>query len=529
MMKQIEKMLLAGTMFAGAVSLGAGGLAAAPRTPLASEVATGGPVLLAQADTRERKREDSKADDAREKPRPGAKAGDHAGARKDAAKDNQVDKSGKRADAARTKPADGPQAEKPRRDAAEAHPDATKAKPVEKPAKSGAAAAPDHAPAAKTGAAEERQRAGAGPQPARRPAATDRDDRAATGDRRQERDRAADRDQKRAGAADRPGAADRRPDHGGSADDRGSARDQDRNRDRGSSADDRGSARDQDRDRGNAGERQTRLRDRTIIHVDGRTIVRHDDGDRLRRNARDVKVVTGAGGTRTTTVVRPDGTRITTVEDSRGRLVRRSRWANGRDVVLFVNEHPDVAVVPLINLPPLRLAIPRERYIVEADRAAEPTIVETLSAPPVEAVERRYDLNEVLQSERLREKLRRIDLSAITFATGSADIPPDQVNALKATGQALKGLIHRNPDSVFLIGGHTDAVGSAEDNLALSDERAESVAAVLTSSFGVPAANLVTQGYGEQFLKVPTDGPEQANRRVTIRNITPLLRQQAQR
>ena len=39
----------------------------------------------------------------------------------------------------------------------------------------------------------------------------------------------------------------------------------------------------------------------------------------------------------------------------------------------------------------------------------------------------------------------------------------------------------------------------------------------------MPAENLTSQGYGEQYLKVPTDGPERRNRRVTVRNITPLL------
>jgi hypothetical protein len=50
-----------------------------------------------------------------------------------------------------------------------------------------------------------------------------------------------------------------------------------------------------------------------------------------------------------------------------------------------------------------------------------------------------------------------------------------------------------------------------------------SVALVLSQQFGVPAENLTTQGYGEQYLKVPTQGPERANRRVTVRRITPLL------
>ncbi|MGE0697592.1 MAG: OmpA family protein, partial [Hyphomicrobiaceae bacterium] len=72
----------------------------------------------------------------------------------------------------------------------------------------------------------------------------------------------------------------------------------------------------------------------------------------------------------------------------------------------------------------------------------------------------------------------------------------------------------------------TDAVGPNEDNASLSDRRAEAVARVLVEHFGVPVENLVTQGYGEQYLKVPTEGPERANRRVAVRRITPLLSQQ---
>ena len=71
--------------------------------------------------------------------------------------------------------------------------------------------------------------------------------------------------------------------------------------------------------------------------------------------------------------------------------------------------------------------------------------------------------------------------------------------------------------------GHTDAVGTDDDNLSLSDRRAETVAITLTQRFGVPAENLTTQGYGEQYLKVPTQAAERQNRRVTLRRITPLL------
>jgi outer membrane protein OmpA-like peptidoglycan-associated protein len=82
---------------------------------------------------------------------------------------------------------------------------------------------------------------------------------------------------------------------------------------------------------------------------------------------------------------------------------------------------------------------------------------------------------------------------------------------------------------VFLIEGHTDAVGSDESNLELSDRRAETVARLLTDLYDVPPENLVTQGYGERYLKVETDEAERANRRATVRRITPLVAPVAQR
>jgi outer membrane protein OmpA-like peptidoglycan-associated protein len=78
---------------------------------------------------------------------------------------------------------------------------------------------------------------------------------------------------------------------------------------------------------------------------------------------------------------------------------------------------------------------------------------------------------------------------------------------------------------LFLIEGHTDAVGSDDDNLSLSDRRAETVAIILTEEFGVPPENLSTQGYGEQYLKINTQQAERENRRVAVRRITPLMSQ----
>ena len=139
-------------------------------------------------------------------------------------------------------------------------------------------------------------------------------------------------------------------------------------------------------------------------------------------------------------------------------------------------------------------------------------------------MERAYTLDEVRYSERLRDTMRRVDLDTITFDFGSAVVGIDQLDALDSVGLALEDVIARNPDEVFLIEGHTDAVGSNRANLLLSDRRAEAIAVALSEDFEIPPENLVTQGYGEEYLKIATAEPERENRRVAVRRITPLLR-----
>ncbi len=76
-----------------------------------------------------------------------------------------------------------------------------------------------------------------------------------------------------------------------------------------------------------------------------------------------------------------------------------------------------------------------------------------------------------------------IDLDSINFETGSWEIPPDQAAKLQAIADGLNRAITANPRAVFLIEGHTDAVGSDVDNLSLSDRRAEFGGGLLTQQF----------------------------------------------
>jgi OmpA-OmpF porin, OOP family len=136
----------------------------------------------------------------------------------------------------------------------------------------------------------------------------------------------------------------------------------------------------------------------------------------------------------------------------------------------------------------------------------------------------RYSLRQIRQHDELRWLMPSLALDAVTFDTDSAELSQDQVRALDSMGRALAEMIEENPDEVFLVEGHTDAVGPDIYNLALSDRRAETVATLLSVQYDVPAENLVAIGFGEQDLKVPTLGPSRENRRVEVRRITPLLR-----
>lgn len=258
----------------------------------------------------------------------------------------------------------------------------------------------------------------------------------------------------------------------------------------------------------------------------GRSFVRHNEVDRFRLGARDVRVEE-RGGERRTVVVRPDGTQIITIDDRDGRLLRRMRRdRDGREIVIIDNSRhggPRGAGGFFVALPPPVITMPRERYIVDYEDARPEVIYDTMLAPPVAPPPRAYSLDEIRYSPSVRELMPRVDLDTVNFDTGSWEIAPDQVDKLRVIADAINRAVSRSPQEVFLIEGHTDAVGNDVDNLSLSDRRAESVAAILTEHFQVPAENLTTQGYGEEYLKVQTDGPERQNRRVTIRRITPLL------
>ncbi|RWC44014.1 MAG: hypothetical protein EOS28_12770 [Mesorhizobium sp.] len=272
------------------------------------------------------------------------------------------------------------------------------------------------------------------------------------------------------------------------------------------------------------------VNNRFIFRTDNTYFIERPREERVIIDAREVYYEELPRSRQREVVVRPDGTRIVTIRNRWGDVVRRVKiLPDDREIVLVYVEDDYYDEVlewrdPGLDLPPLDLDIPVRDYILDAEWVEDPEDYHTfLDQPPVEQVERTYSLDEVRRSARIRDKVRRIDLDIINFEFGSAQIPESEIGKLEGVAEAMQRLLKENPGETFLIEGHTDAVGAEVANLALSDQRAEAVATALTNVFDIAPENMETQGYGEQYLKVETQEPERENRRVAIRRITPLV------
>ena len=110
-------------------------------------------------------------------------------------------------------------------------------------------------------------------------------------------------------------------------------------------------------------------------------------------------------------------------------------------------------------------------------------------------------------------KAGHIAVYGIHFDTGKATILPDSENVL---GEIAK-MLQQNPAIKLSVEGHTDNVGAAASNQALSEKRAQAVVAWLTGH-GIDASRLKAKGWGQS--KPITDNASEdgraKNRRVEL-------------
>src|SRR5262249_48283080 len=226
---------------------------------------------------------------------------------------------------------------------------------------------------------------------------------------------------------------------------------------------------------------------RIIVREGSTTIIRHDETERFHMVGGGTPLIERRGAERLAYIDRPGGYKIINVTDADRRLLRRiRRGPDGREIVIINNRGPGfvtglgvgLAAGVILGLAAPVITIPREQYIVDVSAAPAPVLYQTLYAPPLVDIERPYSLDDIRYNLALRDRMRRIDIDSITFETGSWEVTPDQQLRLQAVADALLQVLSANPDEVFMIEGHTDAVGNDVDNLSLSDRRAESVAVI---------------------------------------------------
>ncbi|MFT5508534.1 MAG: outer membrane protein OmpA-like peptidoglycan-associated protein [Hyphomicrobiaceae bacterium] len=284
--------------------------------------------------------------------------------------------------------------------------------------------------------------------------------------------------------------------------------------------------------RRSAGRRLDRRDDRRRA-IEGRPVVRRDldrrrglEGNRrleMREARRDRNGFDGRRDVRRAPVSR-DFRRDRARNRARNRTVNR-RLARGRRHTIRNRQHRNRfrRGRSVYYLPPVGVALAASLYALNSSSASYDNYVDTFMAPPVRRLGRSYSMDEIVADPEVRAAVRSVNIDIVTFVSGSARISYNQIDKLEDLADAIHATLRRRPDEVFLIAGHTDAVGPFGENLDLSERRAGAVQELLITEFGVPARNLEAVGYGEQYLRVDTDEADRRNRRVVVRAVGSLL------
>ncbi len=112
-------------------------------------------------------------------------------------------------------------------------------------------------------------------------------------------------------------------------------------------------------------------------------------------------------------------------------------------------------------------------------------------------------------------------LRNVNFVTNRSNLTTTSQAPLRDLAVSIRAILRRSPNARFQIDGYTDSRGSAAANRTLSQRRAETVKAAMTTA-GVPASALDAVGHGPDNPKAPntTASGRAQNRRVEIKRLS---------
>ncbi len=140
-----------------------------------------------------------------------------------------------------------------------------------------------------------------------------------------------------------------------------------------------------------------------------------------------------------------------------------------------------------------------------------------LEAPPANEVSTAPPLTDVTDPSGLIDTMLAVGhavLPDLEFQTGAANLGAGPYTSLRT----LSAWLSANPTARIILVGHTDAVGSLDANISLSERRAAAVADRLIDTFSVDPGQLQSAGAGYLSPIAPnlTEVGRAANRRVEV-------------
>lgn len=112
-----------------------------------------------------------------------------------------------------------------------------------------------------------------------------------------------------------------------------------------------------------------------------------------------------------------------------------------------------------------------------------------------------------------------IRAQGFAFKSGTSEIESSNFPLLNKIVEAIR----RFPNADIVVSGHTDATGSAELNLKLSEDRAQTVASFLSEVGNIDPSRITSKGYGKEKPVASNESAEgrAENRRVEVLIVNP--------